>query len=453
MWGSQRTILFGGLALQSQAAMLEVIEESGLPPVCVSIASEETRNMKLGEVLADSIRLQRDRKNPEKQLWETEERVVDDATDLKGFYTEKLKERLEKVRNGLESGTAELEEDEEKGVMNVKMEGWKDEIFDPEEISVPLKSGKGETKAGNTESKKEPGASRSRPSSGQKRGFRATSTREDDEASEENEDESETESVDDFDVVWKEDDWKELEERRSDFFAVDDLISSELGVDSVPKAEKPSPDISIRSRQTPLNGDDRRKTRKDDRPQGRTYEISTEPKTIAEGVKHSTVFSGLVDNADAFLKDNFGYDSERGGITRTAEEEEKRLMTFDVTSQADQEAFEALLNENNATEDDEEKEDVLDEDDEEQFLDEDDVSDEEDVSDEDVDQEVDGKKSSSAEASVQDIVQAALKKGIDPEQLKSVIDALAEVTASEKKMANDPSKRPAFRTKKSRKQA
>ena len=63
------------MKVEAQAAVAELLEESGLPPICLGIATKETRDMPLGELLAESLRMQRNRKNPKKQLWDQEGHV------------------------------------------------------------------------------------------------------------------------------------------------------------------------------------------------------------------------------------------------------------------------------------------------------------------------------------------------------------------------------------------
>lgn len=55
-WGSQRTIVFGGMKIEAQATVIEFLEEGGLPPICPTAATHETKRMKLGELLADAVK-------------------------------------------------------------------------------------------------------------------------------------------------------------------------------------------------------------------------------------------------------------------------------------------------------------------------------------------------------------------------------------------------------------
>lgn len=53
-----------------QATILELLEETGLPPICVSMALEEDAALRLGDVLGQAVKDQRSRRNPKKQLWQ-----------------------------------------------------------------------------------------------------------------------------------------------------------------------------------------------------------------------------------------------------------------------------------------------------------------------------------------------------------------------------------------------
>lgn len=48
--------MFGGMKVEAQAAVIELLEEGGLPAICPICAIEETRHMKLGELLADAVK-------------------------------------------------------------------------------------------------------------------------------------------------------------------------------------------------------------------------------------------------------------------------------------------------------------------------------------------------------------------------------------------------------------
>eukprot|EP00884_Botryococcus_braunii_P004215 jgi/Botrbrau1/13795/Bobra.0056s0045.2 len=69
-WGSNRAILFAGMKLTAQAALVELLESSGLPPVCVAVAFENEKHYKVGEILAEAVKEQRGRKNPKLDVWE-----------------------------------------------------------------------------------------------------------------------------------------------------------------------------------------------------------------------------------------------------------------------------------------------------------------------------------------------------------------------------------------------
>lgn len=48
--------MFGGMKVEAQAAVIELLEEGGLPAICPMAATEETKRMKLGELLADAVK-------------------------------------------------------------------------------------------------------------------------------------------------------------------------------------------------------------------------------------------------------------------------------------------------------------------------------------------------------------------------------------------------------------
>eukprot|EP00803_Ostreobium_quekettii_P004033 evm.model.scf_665.5 EVM.evm.TU.scf_665.5 scf_665:38896-43254(-) len=120
-WGSQRVIVFGGVRVEAQAAVVELLEESGLPPVCVGVAAEETQDMLLGELLAEAVKMQRGRKNPDKQIWDTEGHVSNRLPNLQDFLQNEIKERVSSISEALESGKLELEEDDGESVLQVPL--------------------------------------------------------------------------------------------------------------------------------------------------------------------------------------------------------------------------------------------------------------------------------------------------------------------------------------------
>ena len=428
--------------MESQAAMVEVIEEGGLPPVCCTIASVETRNMKLGNLLVDAIKLQRDRKNPEKNVWEIEDKMVDDITDLPGYYTDKIVERVKTVQEGLDSEEAVLEEDEKTGILRVKMDGLKDDILDIEEISKPVAqseersnsprqrrsprkptsskaidtkkksrtktdpgvidadSGGKSRRSGSASSEEAQsykpavqGKEQNNPSRQRRSPIKSTASKV---GATKKKSRTKTDpGVMDADNGGKSrrsgsagsDDGQTNNEpplSSSDFSAVDDLVCDELGMERPQRPMKPS--VSIPPPYKPP------KKKDGNTPStGKTYPISTEPETIAEGVKRSTVFSGLVEDVDGFMKDNFGYDiKEKGDIPSP---EGKKTMTFDVRTLAEQEAVEFADASEDMTFDLETQEEPL---------------------------------------SVEDVIQSAIGKGVDPTELKRLIESLPSAKSTER---------------------
>ena len=389
--------MFGGLPIESQAVVVEVIEESGLPPVCCTIASVETRNMKLGNLLADAIKLQRDRKNPEKNVWEIKDKMVDDITDLPGYYADKITKRVKTVQDGLQSGEAVLEEDEKTGVLNVKMDGLKEEIFDVDDISKPAtksrersnppqqrRSSKKSAPSKEEDTKKK---SRTKSNPGTPNTATGRKNRRSGNASSKD---AQTNNKPLLSV--------------SDLSAVDDLICDELGVERPQRPKKPSVTIP------PPYKPPKKKNRTTTPSTGNVYPISTEPDIVEEGVKRSTVFSGLVSDASTFMKDNFGYDIKEKGDIPSAQE---KTITVDVRSLAEQEAI-------NFTDDTESLE----------FVDEtetdslDFMHETEDVLFDDEAQE--------ESLSVEEVIQSAIGKGVDPKELQRLIEGLPSANSTER---------------------
>lgn len=365
--------------------------------------------MKLGEVLADAIKLQRDRKNPEKQVWDIEDRMVDDVSDLAEFYKDKVVERIKTVQEGLESGKAQLEEDSKKGVMKVKMEGLKEEIFDAAEISSPVKEKLKSKGTKNPVNPEKPMPSHTAQPRVPQQKPEPTSTKGKSKVKQRDQENRSAAMAQEKDVE---------EDSIEDFFVVDDLICDELGEEK-PKRPKtfphstpfntPSsnsePETSTQSQKNAEMSESERAGET-----GKVYEISTPPVSIGDNVKRSTVFSGFVENASTFMKDNFDYDMNKGGITPSANDNTSTSETtvVDAVSSAEQDAIEAMF----------------------------------------ADTETPPQSDDGDKESVQDVVQAALKKGVNAEQLKHLIDALPSsdgATAEEM-----PSDRPTFRRQRRR---
>ncbi|EIE24175.1 hypothetical protein COCSUDRAFT_41460 [Coccomyxa subellipsoidea C-169] len=99
-WGSQRTILFSGMKLAAQAALVELLEESGLPPVCAALAVEEDADTQLGTVLAEAVQAQRTRRNPHKNIWEDLDRTAKELPDVEDY----LKRRVQEIQQDVQAG-------------------------------------------------------------------------------------------------------------------------------------------------------------------------------------------------------------------------------------------------------------------------------------------------------------------------------------------------------------
>lgn len=360
-WGSIRTVVFGGLPMEAQGALIEVMEESGLPPVCVTFISEKTKSMLLGELLVDAIRVQRDRKNPEKQLWDIEGRTVDDVSQLNAFMNEKMKQRVETVAEGLKTGQAEFREAED-GTLKVEMEGLEDQIFDPETlfnkstIPDPPKATKAPKKA-NSVKKIDPVKATKAPEEIRKR--IEDSDGQNDKILEA--EEPETPILNSVDQT----------ESLEDYFAVDALISDELD-DPKPK-EAPEQKSERPSFSTPLRS--RKKSTKQD--QSKTHYLTTPPEQLGNNVKRSTVFSGLVSDSGKFMKENFGYSLQKSDLTpskRPSVDGDSNYEFVEITNSAEQAAFSAKLAEEQ-------------------------------------------------ESTLEEVLQDAVNRGVDPEYLKQLIES------------------------------
>ncbi|BDA46139.1 hypothetical protein COCOBI_08-2310 [Coccomyxa sp. Obi] len=102
-WGSQRTILFSGMKLAAQAALVELLEEAGLPPVCAALAVEDDADKQLGKVLAEAVQAQRTRRNPHKDIWEDLDRSAKELPDVEEY----LKRRVQEIQQDVEAGNLE----------------------------------------------------------------------------------------------------------------------------------------------------------------------------------------------------------------------------------------------------------------------------------------------------------------------------------------------------------
>ncbi|KAK9818233.1 hypothetical protein WJX72_009160 [[Myrmecia] bisecta] len=98
-WGAQRVILFSGMKLAAQAALVELLEGSGLPPVCIAVATQDLADTVLGEVLAAAVKEQRGRKNPKKEVWDNE-RMSAELPDIKDMVGDRLKDIQAKFDEG-----------------------------------------------------------------------------------------------------------------------------------------------------------------------------------------------------------------------------------------------------------------------------------------------------------------------------------------------------------------
>lgn len=86
-WGSQRCILFSGLPLSAQATVIELLESEGLPPICVTMALESNAARRLGDVMADAVKDQRQRKQHKLEPWQQlaeQGRVVEEGKSWGG---------------------------------------------------------------------------------------------------------------------------------------------------------------------------------------------------------------------------------------------------------------------------------------------------------------------------------------------------------------------------------
>jgi hypothetical protein len=68
-------------SIKTQATLLELLEESGLPPICATMALEQDAQARLGQLLAEAVKEQRSRKNP-RDMWEASGRMVGERQGL-----------------------------------------------------------------------------------------------------------------------------------------------------------------------------------------------------------------------------------------------------------------------------------------------------------------------------------------------------------------------------------
>jgi hypothetical protein len=115
--------------LVAQAALIELLEEAGLPPICAALAVQEDADKQLGKVLAEAVQVllkipalwryvqtelvitvgvkrdpsdvicvlvqaQRTRKNPHKNIWDELDRGVKELPDIEGVLKERMKVSL-----------------------------------------------------------------------------------------------------------------------------------------------------------------------------------------------------------------------------------------------------------------------------------------------------------------------------------------------------------------------
>ncbi|KAK9806471.1 hypothetical protein WJX73_000624 [Symbiochloris irregularis] len=58
-FSTHRAVLFSGMSLSAQAAVVELLEDAGMPSLCLATASPENAHRKVGEVLAEAVKEQR----------------------------------------------------------------------------------------------------------------------------------------------------------------------------------------------------------------------------------------------------------------------------------------------------------------------------------------------------------------------------------------------------------
>lgn len=66
-WGTQRTVLFSGLRIKTQATIVELIEGVGLSPLAAGMIVEEDGPKMLGSVMAEAVQAERKRRAMERR--------------------------------------------------------------------------------------------------------------------------------------------------------------------------------------------------------------------------------------------------------------------------------------------------------------------------------------------------------------------------------------------------
>ncbi|KAK9841906.1 hypothetical protein WJX84_002200 [Apatococcus fuscideae] len=108
-WGSQRTILFSGLNPAAQSAVVELLEESGLPPICIAAVDADNADSVLGEVLVRAVKGQRSRKAGAQDA-EWRGRVTDELPNIEELLKDRMPDILQEVEGGEQSAEAAFAE-------------------------------------------------------------------------------------------------------------------------------------------------------------------------------------------------------------------------------------------------------------------------------------------------------------------------------------------------------
>ncbi len=93
-------------SLKAQATLIELLEDSGLPPVCATAITADTAHEPVGALLAEAVKEQRERRNAPEKDWESdmEERTTP-LTPVEQLLAQQTTERLKELSDDMEGGS------------------------------------------------------------------------------------------------------------------------------------------------------------------------------------------------------------------------------------------------------------------------------------------------------------------------------------------------------------
>ncbi|KAL0054565.1 hypothetical protein WJX82_011065 [Trebouxia sp. C0006] len=91
----KRVTLFSGLSGGAVLTVVELLEEAGLPQLCIAVAEESDTGRVLGDMFAEAVKAQRGGKAPKKQLWDVAGHVSQRLPDLEELIGSQARHRVQ----------------------------------------------------------------------------------------------------------------------------------------------------------------------------------------------------------------------------------------------------------------------------------------------------------------------------------------------------------------------